>query len=180
MFSILVGKEKLAPIPKRNEILRSLIGGTLSILILLMLTKLTGNLYIMAPFGATCVILYAVAQSPLAQPRNVIFGHFISAFIGLCVLKFLTDSIFFIALSVGLSIACMQLFKCVHPPAGANPLVILLTANTMHYDWSFLILPVLLGSIALVLVATLVNNVKSQQKWPLCGLGITNSKNKND
>lgn len=87
MFSILKGKDKLAASPAKNEILRSLVGGTVSILLLLKLTKLTGNLYIMAPFGATCVLLYAVAQSPLAQPRNVIFGHFISAFIGLFFLK---------------------------------------------------------------------------------------------
>ena len=86
MFSILEGKEKLAVFPKKDEVLRSLIGGTISIFFLLTLTKLTGNIYIMAPFGATCVILYAVSQSPLAQPRNVIFGHFISAFIGLFVL----------------------------------------------------------------------------------------------
>ena len=64
MFSILEGKEKLATFPKKNEVLRSLIGGTISIFLLLTLTKLTGNLYIMAPFGATCVILYAVSQSP--------------------------------------------------------------------------------------------------------------------
>ena len=69
MFSIFEGKEKLASFPKKNEVFRSLIGGTASIFLLLTLTNLTGNSYIMAPFGATCVILYAVSQSPLAQPR---------------------------------------------------------------------------------------------------------------
>ncbi|WP_291371071.1 MULTISPECIES: HPP family protein [unclassified Acinetobacter] len=176
MLSIFEGKEKLAAFPKRHEVLRSLIGGTLSILLLLLLTKLTGNIYIMAPFGATCVILYAVSQSPLAQPRNVIFGHLISAFIGLFFLKFFSDSILAIALSVGCAIALMQIFKCVHPPAGANPLVILLTANSINYAWSFLIFPVLLGSIALVLVASVVNNIKANNKWPLYGLGLIKTK----
>ncbi len=176
MFSILEGKEKLATFPKKNEVLRSLIGGTISIFLLLTLTKLTGNLYIMAPFGATCVILYAVSQSPLAQPRNVIFGHLISAFIGLFFLKFLPESNLTIALSVGCAIALMQVFKCVHPPAGANPLVILLTANSINYEWSFLVFPVLLGSIALVLVAAVVNNVKTDNKWPLYGLGLIKTK----
>jgi len=164
MFSILEGKEKLAAFPRKNEVFRSLIGGTISIFLLLTLTKLTGNLYIMAPFGATCVILYAVSQSPLAQPRNVIFGHLISAFIGLFFLKFFSISTLTIALSVGCAIALMQIFKCVHPPAGANPLVILLTANSISYEWSFLIFPVLLGSILLVLVAATVNNVKTDKK----------------
>ena len=176
MLSILEGKEKLAAFPKKNEIIRSLIGGTISIFLLLTLTKLTGNLFIMAPFGATCVILYAVSQSPLAQPRNVIFGHLISAFIGLFFLKFFTVSALTIALSVGCAIALMQVFKCVHPPAGANPLVILLTANFIHYEWSFLVFPVLLGSITLVLVAALVNNIKTNNKWPSYGLGLIKTK----
>lgn len=176
MFSIFEGKEKLAAFPKINEILRSLIGGTISIFLLLILTKLTSNLYIMAPFGATCVILYAVSQSPLAQPRNVIFGHLISAFIGLFFLKFFSDSILSIALSVGCAIALMQVFKCVHPPAGANPLVILLTANSINYEWSFLVFPVLLGSVTLVLVAAVVNNIKTDNKWPVYGLGLIKSK----
>ncbi|WOE33249.1 MULTISPECIES: HPP family protein [unclassified Acinetobacter] len=176
MFSILEGKEKLAVFPKKNEVLRSLIGGTISIFFLLTLTKLTGHIYIMAPFGATCVILYAVSQSPLAQPRNVIFGHLISAFIGLFFLKFFSESNLTIALSVGCAIALMQVFKCVHPPAGANPLVILLTANSINYEWSFLVFPVLLGSIVLVLVAAIVNNIKNDNKWPLYGLGLIKTK----
>lgn len=176
MFSILEGKEKLAAFPRKDEVFRSLIGGTISIFLLLTLTKLTGNLYIMAPFGATCVILYAVSLSPLAQPRNVIFGHLISAFIGLFFLKFFSISTLTIALSVGCAIALMQIFKCVHPPAGANPLVILLTANSISYEWSFLIFPVLLGSILLVLVAATVNNVKTDKKWPLYGLGLIKTK----
>ncbi|EXA59198.1 HPP family protein [Acinetobacter baumannii 348935] len=176
MFSILEGKDKLAASPAKNEILRSLVGGTVSILLLLKLTKLTGNLYIMAPFGATCVLLYAVAQSPLAQPRNVIFGHFISAFIGLFFLKVFPDSILVVALSVGCAIALMQVFKCLYPPAGANPLVIFLTADTISYGWSFLVFPVLLGAIALVLIASAVNNIGSRTKWPLYGLGLIKTK----
>ncbi len=130
----------------------------------------------MAPFGATCVLLYAVSQSPLAQPRNVILGHFISALIGLLFLKLFGNSAFSIALSVGCAIAAMQFLRCIHPPAGANPLVILLTANTIEYHWSFLFFPVLLGAIALVLVAWPVNNLKSEKKWPIYGLALIHSK----
>lgn len=175
-MSILFGKEKLAPRPSYFEIFRGLIGGTFSILILLILSKISHNLWIMAPFGASCVILYAVSQSPLAQPRNVIFGHVISALVGLCMLKWFGANELTIALSVGVAIALMMYFRCVHPPAGANPLVILLTANTIHYDWSFLLFPVLTGSIALVSVAYMVNNVKASQKWPIYGLALFRSK----
>ena len=176
-MSILFGREKLAPRPNYLEIFRALVGGTLSIFILLMLSEWSHNLWIMAPFGASCVILYAVSQSPLAQPRNVIFGHFISALVGLCFLKWFGTNLFSIAISVGVAIALMMYFRCVHPPAGANPLVILLTANTVQYDWIFLLFPVLTGSIALVVVAYFVNNFKSSQKWPSYGLAIFGRKN---
>jgi CBS-domain-containing membrane protein len=172
MLSLLEGKEKLPPKPPAFDLIRGFIGGTLSILILLLLSQFSHNPFIMAPFGATCVILYAVAQSPLAQPRNVIFGHLISAFVGLAFLKLFGSSIFVIALSVGTAIACMQYFQCVHPPAGANPLVILLTASSIQYEWSFLIFPVLVGSVSLVLIAYVINNVKAQTKWPNYGLAI--------
>ena len=176
MLSLFNGREHLAQPPQSIDIIRSLIGGTFSILILILLSKLTNNLFIMAPFGATCVILYAVSHSPLAQPRNVILGHFISAFIGLLFLKVFGASALSIALSVGCAIAAMQILRCVHPPAGANPLVILLTAHTIQYEWGFLLFPVLLGSIALVLVAWLVNNFKAEKKWPIYGLAIIHSK----
>jgi len=176
-MSIFAGKEKLAPRPKNQDMIRCFIGGTLSIFILLLLSKFSHNPFIMAPFGASCVILYAVSQSPLAQPRNVILGHFISALVGICLLKWVGSNIFSIAVSVGLAITLMMYFRCVHPPAGANPLVILLTANTIHYDWTFLLFPVLTGSIALVAVAYAVNNVKASQKWPSYGLALWRSKN---
>lgn len=176
MMFLVDGKEKLAPRPQWSDLLRSLIGGTLSILVLLYLSQLTHNPFIMAPFGATCVILYAVSQSPLAQPRNVILGHFVSAFIGLLFLKLFGTHILSIALSVGFAIAAMQFLRCVHPPAGANPLVILLTANTLHYEWSFLVFPVLLGSLLLVVIAYCVNNFKSQNRWPNYGLALIHSK----
>ncbi|QIO05979.1 HPP family protein [Acinetobacter shaoyimingii] len=176
MFSVLEGKEKLAQRPRFGELLRAFIGGTLSIGILLLLGKISNNPFIMAPFGATCVILYAVSQSPLAQPRNVIFDHLISAFVGILFLKLLGDSMWVIALSVGTAIALMQYFRCVHPPAGANPLVILLSASSVEYSWSFLIFPVLIGSVALVLVAMLLNNIKTSQKWPHYGLAVMHSK----
>lgn len=172
MLSFLYGKEKLTAPVAKQEILRSFMGGMLSILFLCLLAKWTGHPYLMAPFGATCVILYAVAQSPLAQPRNVIFGHVISAFIGLLFLKIWGVSILSLALSVGCAIALMQWCRCVHPPAGANPLLILLTAQSVHYEWSFLLFPVLFGAVGLIFIASIVNNIGRTERWPSYGLAL--------
>lgn len=167
MKFILYDAQKLPPRQKLRELLRGLIGGCLSILALLMLSKWANNPFIMAPFGASCVLLFAVSQSPLAQPRNVIFGHLIAAFVGLTFLELFGNGFISTAVAVGIAIFLMQATRCVHPPAGANPLVILLTANQMHYDWQFLLFPVLSGAIVLVLIAYLVNNIFSPTKWPL-------------
>lgn len=175
MNVVLGGKEKLAVKPKLIDLLRSLTGASLSIAMLMLLSYWSGYVWIMAPFGASCVLLYAVSQSPLAQPRNVIFGHMVSATIGLVFLKLFGTHIFSTALAVGFAICLMQYFRCVHPPAGANPLVILLTANTINYEWSFLVFPVLLGSVLLVLIAYVVNNFKSEKPWPVYGLGLYES-----
>lgn len=152
--------------PSYTEILRALIGGSLSILALLCLSQWSKQPFIMAPFGASCVLLYAVSQSPLAQPRNIIVGHVLSAAVGLLVLNLLGTSVWAIALAVGLAIALMQLTGSVHPPAGANPLVILLTANQVDYSWQFLLFPVLMGALILVAIAYVVNNIFAAQKWP--------------
>lgn len=175
-FSLLAGKEKLVPKPTYTDITRGLIGGTLSIFILLLLGKWSHHLLIMAPFGASCVLLYAVPFSPLAQPRNILFGHLLSAFVGLAMLKLFGVHLWSIALAVGLAIAVMQLFRCVHPPAGANPLVILLTANSVDYGWSFLVFPVLTGAIVLITIAWVVNNIRSEHPWPNYGLALWHSK----
>ena len=111
----------------------------------------------------------------MAQPRNILFGHLISVFVGLFFLKFVGVSIFTIALSVGCAIALMQVFKCVHPSAGAS------FGYFTHYKQhilpvEFLNLPVLVGAASLVLVAMLINNIKASTKWPIYGLGILNSK----
>lgn len=176
MMFLFEGREKLAKRPSLLDLLRSLIGASLSIALLMTLSHWSGHLWIMAPFGASCVLLYAAAQSPLAQPRNVIFGHLISATVGLIMLKLFGSNTWSIAFAVALAICAMQYLRCVHPPAGVNPLVILLTASTVHYNWGFLIFPVLSGAISLVLIAYLVNNFKNSNAWPHYALALKNSK----
>ncbi|MCG2574391.1 HPP family protein [Acinetobacter sp. ME22] len=145
-----------------SDLIKTLFGASLSILVLLYLTQLSHQLWIMAPFGATCVLLYAAAQSPLAQPKNVIVGHLVSAAIGLAFVHYLPINIITIALAVALAIVLMQLLGCVHPPAGANPLLILLSASSVHYGWDFLIFPVLTGAVLLVVIARLIHILQQQ------------------
>ena len=76
------------------------LGGALAILCLLLITKVSGYMLIMAPFGASCVILFTLPESPLAQPRNVIGGHIVTAFVGLVAAHYLPHSIVITAIAV--------------------------------------------------------------------------------
>lgn len=149
--------------PDLSQILIGWIGGMIGIASTAYLTQLTGVPLLMAPFGATCVLLFALPGAPLAQPRNVIGGHVISALVGMIALHLLGAGAWEMGVAVGSAIALMQIFKVVHPPAGANPIVIM--AAGIH-DWSFIITPVLTGSAILVLIALVINNLGREKRWP--------------
>lgn len=132
------------------------IGATIGIGVLAWAELLTSEFaMLMAPFGATAVIIFGLPTSPLAQPRNVVFGHLITAFIGIFFTQFIGVTAFTLALATGLAVSAMLLTKTTHPPAGANPMLIMMSGQS----WSFLVTPVLLGAITLVLIAKVVHFV---------------------
>ena len=103
---------------------------------------------LMAPFGATAVLVFGLPESPLAQAKNVIIGHLITAFIGVFFVQVIGVSSFSLAIATGLGVSVMLLTKTTHPPAGANPLLIMLSGQS----WMFLITPVLIGTVVIVLM----------------------------
>lgn len=103
---------------------------------------------LMAPFGATAVLVFGVPDSPLAQAKNVIFGHMITAIVGIVFAQYVGVTPLTLALATGVAVSAMLLSKTTHPPAGANPLLIMLSGQS----WPFLITPVLLGATLIVLV----------------------------
>ena len=136
------------------------LGASFTTWLLLSLTHYTGHLWLMAPFGASCVILFALPDSPLARAQNVIMGHFLTALTGLIVLHFAPVSSFTIAFAVGIGIILMMISKTTHPPAGANPLLILLSGKT--FTWGFLLFPVLTGATMLVLTSAVYHWLSHQ------------------
>ncbi|MFO6422634.1 HPP family protein [Motilimonas sp. KMU-193] len=130
------------------------VGAGIAILLLAILRAWQGvDLWLMAPFGATAVLVFGVPASPLAQPKNVIFGHLITSMIGLCFSHWVGVTPWSLAVATGLGVFAMLATKTTHPPAGANPILIMLLMPA----WSFLVNPVLAGSILMVLIALLIN-----------------------
>jgi CBS-domain-containing membrane protein len=136
------------------RVLRGFLGGTAAIAVIGMLAKLTGLPLIIAPFGASSVLLFAAPESTFAQPRNLVLGHLIASATGLAVFWLAGSGIWPMALATGLAIAAMQVTRTVHPPAGADPLVIMLSGAGSA---SFLLVPVLAGVLCLFAVAQAVH-----------------------
>lgn len=154
------GKSPLKVLP-RNALF-GFIGGFITIAVLAFLTDFTSVLWIMAPFGASCVLAFGVWDAPLSQPRNIIGGHFVSTLVGLVFYHLFGQGVLVTGLAVGSAIALMMLTKTTHPPAGADPLVVILAGSS----WSFLFNPVLIGSLVVVLVALVVNNLDHKRRYP--------------
>lgn len=140
-------RAQLAPMRLRQAALAGL-GGFITIFCLASLTAWLERLLLIAPFGASCVLVFALPDSPLAQPRNVIGGHLVATAVGLAALALFGHGPFALAAGVGLAIGAMALTKTVHPPAGADPIVVILAGAS----WPFLFTPVLAGAVFITLM----------------------------
>jgi CBS-domain-containing membrane protein len=153
---------KAPPAPPLAYIAISMLGAAVAIGSIAGLSLWSGTPWLMAPFGATCVLAFGLPDSPLAQPRNIIGGHLLATAVGLAVLHTLGDGWLASALAVGLALGLMQWTRTVHAPAGANPLLVLATKPAL----GFLISPVLLGALVIVACALAVNNARQRGSYP--------------
>lgn len=132
-------------------------GATIIITCLAYLQAFTSeNLWLMAPFGATAVLVFGVPDSPLASAKNVIFGHLITTSVGLIFLYSFGVTPITLGIATGLGVFCMLMTKTTHPPAGANPILVMMT----HQTWFVLINPVLVGAVSIVIAAHLYNRLR--------------------
>ena len=124
--------------------------------------------YLIGSFGASSVLVYGVIQSPLAQPRNLVGGHLVSAMVGVTVAQFLPDIIWLTApLAVSLSIVLMQVTKTLHPPGGATALIAVTGSSELKsLGYWYVLSPVLSGTVILLVVALLFNNIAHSRQYP--------------
>ena len=121
------------------------------------------GLFLAGSFGSSMVLLFGYPESPFAQPNNVFFGHLVTSVVGVLILKFIPVDLFLqIAIAVGLGIFVMILLGVTHPPAGGNPIVIILGA--VSYD--FLLNPIIFGSIIIIVYAIILNRFILKKNYP--------------
>ncbi|WP_316737506.1 HPP family protein [Pedobacter aquatilis] len=127
------------------------------------------NTFLIGSFGASSVLIYGVIASPLAQPRNLILGHLVSAIVGVTVYKIVPDVIWINApLAVAFSIIAMQYTKSLHPPGGATALIAVSgSAKIKSLGYLYVLFPVLTGVLILFIVALIFNNLTADRKYPV-------------
>lgn len=159
----------LRPAPQAvnaRERLRVLLGAGLGVLLAGLLTRTTlpaGLPWLVAPLGASAVLVFGLPSSPLAQPWAVLGGNTVSALVGIACLHALPLSpLPAAAVAVALAIGAMFLLRCLHPPGGAASLLMVLTATQ---DWQFAFMPVALNS-ALLVLAGMAYNSATGRRYP--------------
>ena len=151
-----------------RERLRVVLGATLGILITALVCHAAGAdsaagwPWLVAPLGASAVLVFAVPASPLAQPWAVVGGNTVSALVGIACVRWVGSPEIAAALAVGLAIAAMFALRCLHPPGGASALLVALSGVT---DPRFALYPVLINSLLLVAVGMAYNQA-TRRSYP--------------
>jgi CBS-domain-containing membrane protein len=123
---------------------------------------------VLASFGASAVLIYGAPRSPLAQPRNLIGGHVVSALIGVLCWKLLQGMPWLAgALAVSTAIAAMHASKTLHPPGGATALIAVIGSEQVHaLGFWYVLAPAAVGPLVLLAVALMINNLTSTRRYP--------------
>lgn len=128
----------------------------------------TGLMLIIGSFGASAVLIYGAIRSPLAQPRNLLGGHILSAAIGVTAFQLLGGQLWLAAaLAVSTSIAVMHLTKTLHPPGGATALIAVIGGDSVHnLGYLYVLVPAALGAIVMLIIALIINNIPKNRRYP--------------
>ena len=145
---------------------KALLAGIFSAFTIGVLTVLTYKtalgLFIAGSFGSSMVLLFGFPESPFAQPKNVFFGHLLTTLVGILFITFFEVSFVTIGLAVGVGVMLMMAFKITHPPAGGNPIIVMIGG----VSFQFLIFPVMVGAIAIIIGGIIYNRLILKKKYP--------------
>ena len=153
---------------KKVDITKSALAGLFSTLTIGMLTLLTYKtefgVFLIASFGSSMVLLFGYPESPFAQPKNIFFGHLLTSVVGVIFLYFVPlPTYLLIPLAVGFGVTLMILLNVTHPPAGGNPIIIIVGSVSLDY----LINPIIIGSLIILAFGVILNRLILKKKYPL-------------
>ena len=153
---------------KKENLIKGFFAGLFSTITIAALTLLTYKtqygLFLTASFGSSMVLLYGYPASPFAQPKNIFFGHLLTSAVGILFLFFIPLPIYItIPLAVGTGVGLMILLNVTHPPAGGNPIIVIIGSVSLDY----LINPIISGTIIILFFGIILNRLILKKKYPI-------------
>ena len=147
---------------------QSIFAGIFSIITISILTFLTYKtefgIFLIASFGSTMVLLYGYPESPFAQPKNIFFGHLATSLAGIFVLYFVPLPLYLnLPIAVGAGVFLMIMLNITHPPAGGNPIIVIMGSVSLDY----IINPIISGTIIVLIFGVILNRFILKKKYPL-------------
>jgi len=152
----------------KKNLKKSIVSTIFSIITIGVLTLLTYKteygIFLIASFGSSMVLLYGYPESPFAQPKNIFFGHLLTSIVGIVFLNLIPLPIYItIPFAVGIGVGLMILLNVTHPPAGGNPIIVIMGSVSLEY----LITPIILGSLIILAFGIILNRLILKKKYPL-------------
>jgi len=152
----------------KKNLKKSIVSAIFSIITIGALTLLTYKteygIFLISSFGSSMILLYGYPESPFAQPKNIFFGHLLTSVVGIIFLNLIPLPIYIlIPFAVGISVGLMILLNVTHPPAGANPIIVIMGSVSLDY----LITPIILGSLIILVFGIILNRLILKKKYPL-------------
>ena len=147
-----------------SQSITSAIFSIITIGVLTLLTYKTElGVFIIASFGSSMVLLYGYPESPFAQPKNIFFGHLLTSLVGIVILNLFPFPLYItIPLAVGIGVGLMILFDVTHPPAGGNPIIVLMGSVSLDY----IINPIITGTLIILAFGIILNKFIMNKKYP--------------
>ena len=152
----------------KENLQKSIYATIFSIITIGVLTLLTYKtsygVFLIASFGSSMVILYGYPESPFAQPKNIFFGHLLTSIVGIIFLYLIPLPIYLlIPLAVGFGVTLMILLNVTHPPAGGNPIIVIMGSVSLDY----LVNPIIIGSLIILAFGVILNRLILKKQYPL-------------
>ena len=153
---------------KKIDVTKSVLAGIFSTLTIGALTLLTYKtelgVFLIASFGSSMVLLFGYPESPFDPPKNIFFGHLLTSMVGVIFLYFVPLAIYLlIPLAVGFGVTLMIFLNVTHPPAGGNPIIVIIGSVSLDY----LVNPIIIGSLIILAFGVILNRLILKKKYPL-------------
>ena len=152
----------------KKNLKKSIVSAIFSIITIGALTLLTYKteygIFLISSFGSSMILLYGYPESQFAQPKNIFFGHLLTSVVGIIFLNLIPLPVYItIPFAVGMGVGLMILLNVTHPPAGANPIIVIMGSVSLDY----LITPIILGSLIILFFGIILNRLILKKKYPL-------------